>query len=250
MSIFRQNSLIKSALFLTITGLAAHTLTACGTASSSDSGNLAGTENPPLNRGEFRRITQIASDTSSTLSNLASRIPPDLLQQARCIAVIRTVQAGFIFGGTGGDGMATCRLHDRIWSAPSYLSLGGASVGLQIGGGVVETVLLFMNDAGVGILDNPEFTLGAAIGAMVGPLSGGRGTGVSQDANIYTYSQGVGLQVRLVIDGTVIANDLNRNDKVYRQMGLRSPRDIRATQGALAPNIASPFIDTVSRVAP
>ena len=245
MKSFRQTSLIKALLLLTFT---AQGLAACGTPTGS--AGLAGSENPALNRGEFRRISQVASDTSSTILALAPRIPSELLHGARCIAVIRTVQAGFIFGGTGGDGMATCRLPEGTWSAPSYLSLGGASVGLQIGGGVVESVLLFMNDVGVQTLQNAEFTLGSGIGVMVGPLSGGRGSGVSQDANIFSYSQGVGLQARLVIDGTVISHQNNRNYKVYSRMGIQSPRDILATQGALAPNIASPFMDAISRVAP
>lgn len=247
MSQIKANFIIKSALSITFV---AHLLAGCGTTTGAGSANLAGSENPPLNRGEYRRITQIASDTSSALSNMAVRIPPEILKQARCIAVIRTVQAGFIFGGSGGDGMATCRLPEGTWSAPSYLSLGGASVGLQIGGGVVESVLLFMNDASVQTLSNAQFTLGAGIGAMVGPLSGGRGSAVTRDADIFTYSQGVGLQARLVIDGTVISHENNRNRKVYSQLGIQTPREIMATQGALAPNIASPFIDAVSRIAP
>jgi len=248
MSQFRPKFIIKSVVSV---ALAAQVLTACGAGSSTTGGsNLAGTDNPPLRPGEFRRISNVVSDTSSTLAILAPSVPPELLRQARCIAAIRTVQAGFIFGGTGGDGMATCRLPEGTWSAPTFLSVGGASVGLQIGGGVVESLLLFMNDAGVRSLESSQMTLGAGIGAMVGPLSGGHGTGVSQNANIFAYTRGVGLQARLAVDGTVIAHDVNRNFKVFNRLGVQTAHDILATQGALTPNIASPFIDAVSRVAP
>ena len=227
---------------------AAVVLTACG-APNGSTANLDGTEDPPLNRGEYRRISMVVSDTSNAFAAIAPTIPPELLRSAKCVAVLRTVQAGFIFGGTGGDGMATCRMPDGSWSAPSFLAQGGASVGLQIGGGVVETVLLFMTDNGRQVLERAEFTLGAGIGAMVGPISGGSGSAVSPSANILTWSRGVGLQARLVIDGVVISHAEARNSKVYQKLGVIGAPQIMRTPAALTPMIATPFVDTVMRIA-
>jgi lipid-binding SYLF domain-containing protein len=56
-------------------------------------------------------------------------IPKDLLAKAECVAVFPSVlKAGFIVGGRGGRGVASCRT-GRGWSAPAFFNLGGASVG-------------------------------------------------------------------------------------------------------------------------
>src|SRR5262245_65917967 len=75
-------------------------------------------------------------------------IPEDLLAKAECVAVFPSViKAGFIVGGRGGRGVASCRTATG-WSAPAYFNLGGGSVGLQIGAEATDLVLLFMNGAG------------------------------------------------------------------------------------------------------
>jgi lipid-binding SYLF domain-containing protein len=231
---------------------AALILASCGAPGGSPYGsrsNLNGTDDPPLNRGEQRRISAVVADTRNAFAAISPTIPQDLLRSAKCIAVLRTVQAGFIFGGTGGDGMATCRTADGTWSAPSFLAQGGASVGLQIGGGVVETVLLFMTDTSRQVLERTEFTLGAGVGAMVGPISGGSGSAVSPSAQILTWSRGVGLQARIVIDGVVISHAEARNSKVYQSLGVSGAAQIMRTPAALTPMIATPFVDAVMRIA-
>ena len=51
-------------------------------------------------------------------------IPKDLLEKAECIAVFPSVlKAGFIVGGRGGRGVASCRTV-RGWSAPGVLQSG------------------------------------------------------------------------------------------------------------------------------
>ena len=60
-------------------------------------------------------------------------IPQELLDGAECVAVFPSVfKAGFIFGGRGGRGVASCRTAVG-WSAPAFFTLGGGSFGLQIG---------------------------------------------------------------------------------------------------------------------
>ena len=55
-------------------------------------------------------------------------IPKDLLEKAECVAVFPSVlKAGFIVGGQGGRGVASCRTVNG-WSAPAYFTLGGGSV--------------------------------------------------------------------------------------------------------------------------
>jgi lipid-binding SYLF domain-containing protein len=56
-------------------------------------------------------------------------IPRDLLDGAACVAVFPSVfNAGFVFGGHGGRGVASCRTI-KAWSAPAFFNLGGGSSG-------------------------------------------------------------------------------------------------------------------------
>src|SRR5581483_12473346 len=56
-------------------------------------------------------------------------IPHDLLDSAKCIAIIPgDKKFAFIFGGSYGRGVATCRTANG-WSAPVFIAIDGGSVG-------------------------------------------------------------------------------------------------------------------------
>src|SRR5690349_22174075 len=75
-------------------------------------------------------------------------IPEEVLSNAKCILVVpNLIKGGLIFGGKHGRGVATCRTSNG-WSAPAFVSIGGGSWGLQIGGEGVDLVILVMNDQG------------------------------------------------------------------------------------------------------
>jgi hypothetical protein len=69
-------------------------------------------------------------------------IPHDLLDSAKCIAVIPgDKKFAFIFGGSYGRGVVTCRT-THGWSAPMFLAIEGGSVGYQIGGSSTDLIML------------------------------------------------------------------------------------------------------------
>ncbi|MGA8606168.1 MAG: lipid-binding SYLF domain-containing protein, partial [Candidatus Sulfotelmatobacter sp.] len=73
-------------------------------------------------------------------------IPEEVLQHAKCMAVIpHMVKGGFVFGAEGGKGIATCRTANG-WSAPAFITISGGSWGLQIGVEAVDVVMIFQND--------------------------------------------------------------------------------------------------------
>jgi lipid-binding SYLF domain-containing protein len=60
-------------------------------------------------------------------------IPHDLLDSAKCIAIIPgDKKFAFIFGGNYGRGVASCRTAHG-WSAPMFIALDGGSVGTRLG---------------------------------------------------------------------------------------------------------------------
>jgi lipid-binding SYLF domain-containing protein len=144
-------------------------------------------------------------------------IPEDLLARAECVAVFPSViKAGFIFGGRGGRGVASCRT-GAGWSAPAYFNLGGGSFGLQIGAEATDFVLLFMNSEGLDSLLSNKFTLGADASVAAGPV--GRAAGADTDAvmraKILSYSRSRGLFAGLELKGVVITPDESDMRDVY-----------------------------------
>jgi len=144
-------------------------------------------------------------------------IPKDLLEKAECVAVFPSVlKAGFIVGGRGGRGVASCRT-PRGWSAPAYFSLGGASFGLQIGAQSTDFVMLFMNKEGLNSLLSDEFTLGADASVAAGPVGrqSGAATDLKLNAQILSYSRSRGLFAGLELKGVVIKADKDDMRDVY-----------------------------------
>jgi SH3 domain-containing YSC84-like protein 1 len=144
-------------------------------------------------------------------------IPEDLLARAECVAVFPSViKAGFIVGGRGGRGVASCRT-GAGWSAPAYFNLGGGSFGLQIGAEATDFVLLFMNSEGLDSLLSNKFTLGADASVAAGPV--GRAAGADTDAamraKILSYSRSRGLFAGLELKGVVITPDEGDMRDVY-----------------------------------
>jgi len=144
-------------------------------------------------------------------------IPRELLEDAECVAVFPSViKAGFIVGGRGGRGVASCRTVGG-WSAPAFFTLGGGSFGLQIGAQSTDFVMLFMNADGLNSLLSNEFTLGGDASVAAGPV--GRQAGASTDlkfnAKILSYSRSRGLFAGLELKGVVIKPDKDDMRDVY-----------------------------------
>ena len=144
-------------------------------------------------------------------------IPQELLDDAECVAVFPSVfKAGFIFGGRGGRGVASCRTAVG-WSAPAFCNLGGGSFGLQIGAQSTDFVMLFMNKDGLNSLLSDQFTLGGDASVAAGPVGrqAGAETDLKLNAKILSYSRSKGLFAGLELKGVVIKPDKDDMRDVY-----------------------------------
>src|ERR1700733_8692991 len=87
-------------------------------------------------------------------------IPEEVLEHAKCIAVVpHLLKGGFVFGAENGRGVATCRTESG-WSAPMFFAITGGSFGLQIGVEGIDLVLVFQGDAGMDRLLGSKFEIG------------------------------------------------------------------------------------------
>jgi lipid-binding SYLF domain-containing protein len=136
-------------------------------------------------------------------------IPQEVLDKAKCVAVIPSMlKGGFIFGAEHGRGAATCRT-DNGWSAPAFFTATGGNWGAQIGGQATDLVMLFMDENGANQLLNSKFKIGADASAAAGPV--GREASASTDwkmkSEILTYSRSRGLYAGAVLNGVVVKAD-------------------------------------------
>jgi lipid-binding SYLF domain-containing protein len=144
-------------------------------------------------------------------------IPHDLLDSAKCIAIIPgDVKFAFIFGGSYGRGLATCRTRHG-WSAPMFVAIDGGSVGYQIGGSSTDLVMLFMNDHALQSLMSDKFKLGADASVAAGPVgrNAAAGTDLKLSAEILSYSRTKGVFVGVSLDGAVMQADKSGDKAMY-----------------------------------
>src|SRR5262244_1379203 len=75
-------------------------------------------------------------------------IPDYVMREAKGLAIMTAVKAGFIFSGEGGKGMVVARTAHG-WSGPSAIGTGGAGFGFQAGVEVSEFVIVLNTDEAV-----------------------------------------------------------------------------------------------------
>jgi SH3 domain-containing YSC84-like protein 1 len=162
--------------------------------------------------------TQRSAEVFKEIMNTPDQgIPQDLLRSTKCIAIIPgDKKFAFIFGGSYGRGVATCRT-EVGWSAPMFVAIDGGSVGYQIGGSSTDIVMLFMNDHALQSLLGDKFKLGADASVAAGPVgrTATAGTDVRLSAEILSYSRAKGLFAGVALDGAVVQADKSGDHAMY-----------------------------------
>jgi lipid-binding SYLF domain-containing protein len=176
-------------------------------------------------------------------------IPQDLLEKAECILVFPNVTKGaFVVGGEAGRGVATCRTEaDGPMGAPVMFTIGGASIGWQIGGQQTDLVLLVMDRNGMQNLLRDEFKIGAEGSVSAGPV--GRTAEASTDvllgAQMLAWSRSQGLFAGVSLEGSVIKPAQEANERLY---GRPITAEQIFEQHPSVPAASREFIDVANRV--
>src|SRR5262245_46004442 len=120
-------------------------------------------------------------------------IPDAVLRDAKGLAILTVLKAGFLFSGQGGTGIVIARI-GKGWSAPSAIGTGGAGFGFQVGAEVTEFVLVLNTpDAVDAFAKGGNVSFGGALSAAAGPVGRTASASVMPVAAIYTYSRSQGL---------------------------------------------------------
>jgi lipid-binding SYLF domain-containing protein len=213
--------------------------------------SLAGTL--AAQKQEAERLKESALVLDEIMKAPDDSIPGELLSRAECVAVIPSLKKGaFIVGGRFGRGAVSCRMGAKEagpWGPPSMLTIGGGSVGFQLGGQSADIIMLVMNQRGMENLVKSKFTLGADAAAAAGPKgrSAAAATDVMMRAEILTYSRARGLFAGVSLDGASVRPDKDANQRLY---GHAVEAKELLMKGGRVPAPAAPFIQALTKHAP
>ena len=205
-------------------------LTFCGTAFAGES--------------QLQKATNVINEIMGTPDK---GIPDELLERAVCVGIVPSqLKFALGLGGTYGRGVLVCRKGGNgAWDAPSMFTLGAASIGFQIGGKATDVVFLVMNPEGMKKLVQDSVKLGAELSAAAGPVgrSAEGATDAQLHAEILSYSRTRGLFAGASLDGAVLKQDNDDNEKLYGRKvtakeilidgTMRTPRAAQALDSAL-----------------
>ncbi len=191
-------------------------------------------------------------------------IPDQVLARTKCIVVVpNMIKAAVLVGGKHGDGVATCRTEQASndqnrnqrakqiagarWSAPAFIRLGGASIGMQLGAEGKDLVMLVMNDKGLDELLSSKVELSMEGSVVAGPV--GRdatvGSNPALNAEILVYSVSKGLFAGASLEGAVIDQDKEATKALYGDNV--SSRQV-LTGAVPTPPSAKPFMQAVVEI--
>lgn len=146
-------------------------------------------------------------------------IPSNLLDKAVCVGIVPSeLKFAIGVGGTYGRGVLVCRKGGTgSWGAPSFFTLGGGSFGFQLGGKATDVVFIVMSGRGAAKLVQDNVKLGGELSAAAGPVgrSGEGATDAQMRAEILSYSRSRGLFAGASLDGAVVKQDKDDNEKLY-----------------------------------
>lgn len=164
-----------------------------------------------VNQDLVERLDRSADAFQTLMEAGDQSIPQDLLKHCEAVVIFpRTINLAWGIGGQYGRGVAL--RHDKVkhdWSSPAFYTIGGLTLGPQIGGQAIDIVLLVMNEKGLKSLLQSKTTLGGDAGIALGPV--GRNATASTDlglqAEMYSYSKAKGLYIGLSLKGAAVAPD-------------------------------------------
>ena len=193
---------------------------------------------------------KLVTDAQTTLSNFM-RDPDqtwihDNIGRAKALLIVpQIVKAGFIFGGSGGQGVLVAR-NGNAWVGPAFYDLATASVGFQAGVEVSEAIIVVMTDKGLNSLLATTFKVGGDASIAAGPVGAGAKSTVTADLVSFTRSKGV--YGGLNLDGTVVHANADFNGQFYGAKGKVLPPDILVRHTYKSAK-ATPLLNAVAKVA-
>ncbi len=191
------------------------------------------------------KATQVLEETMAMPDQ---RAPDWLLDRAYGIAIIPgVIKVGLGIGGKGGKGVLLVRDANGHWYNPSFVYMGGGSIGWQFGIQSSDIILVFASRRSIEGVTGGKLTLGAEAGIAAGPV-GRQASGATDigGAEIYSYSRSQGFFGGIALDGSVLGIDDSANRSFYQKAGVYAS-DIFGPNPPPAPELAHKLLETMRR---
>ncbi|ODH45850.1 hypothetical protein GX48_08062 [Paracoccidioides brasiliensis] len=147
-------------------------------------------------------------------------IPPQILANAKGLAVLTVLKAGFLGSARFGSGIVVARLADNSWSAPSAIATAGAGFGGQIGFELTDFVFILNDYNAVRTFSQAgSITLGGNVSIAAGPIGrnaeAAGAASMKGVAGIFSYSKTKGLFAGVSLEGSVLVERKDANERLY-----------------------------------
>lgn len=175
------------------------------------------------------------------------KIPPQVIRNAKGLAIFTTMRTGLWISGSGGSGVLLARIPETgEWSPPSGLMLHTAGIGFLAGVDIYDCVLVINTFEALEAFRRVRCTIGGELSAAAGPIGIG---GIldsevhKRQAPIWTYMKSKGLYAGVQLDGTVLIERTDENERFY---GERIPvPDILAGKIRHPPDSINTLLQTI-----
>ncbi|CAJ2505215.1 Uu.00g126090.m01.CDS01 [Anthostomella pinea] len=149
-------------------------------------------------------------------------IPPQILANAKGLAILTVIKAGFLGSARFGSGLVVARLPDGSWSAPSAIITAGGGFGGQIGFELTDFVFILNDSHAVKTFSQQgSITLGGNVSIAAGPVGrnaeAAGAASLKSVAGIFSYSKTKGLFAGVSLEGSAIVERRDANEKLYGQ---------------------------------
>ena len=147
---------------------------------------------------------------------VVQKIPEKVIRNAKGLAIFTTMRTGLWISGAGGSGVLIARKSDGSWSPPSGIMLHTAGLGFLVGVDIYDCVIVINTEEALQAFTKVRCTLGSEISVSAGPVGAG---GVletelhKRQAPIYTYLKSRGFYAGVQIDGTIVIERSDENER-------------------------------------
>ncbi|KAH0548339.1 hypothetical protein GP486_007981 [Trichoglossum hirsutum] len=158
------------------------------------------------------------ADGSKQKLNLLRKLPQSVIANAKGLAIFAIMRSGLWFSGAGGSGVLLARKADGSWSPPSGLMVHAAGPDFLIGVDIYDCVIVINSQEALDAFTSIRCTLGSEVSAVAGPVGVGDIIDTVSDeiqAPLFTYLKSRGFHSDVQIDGTVVVERSDENEKFY-----------------------------------
>jgi len=164
------------------------------------------------------KAQEVVDGAKTTVANFTA--DPDMgwfrsnVVKAKGIFIVPSlVKAGFVFGGSGGNGVLLGRDEKTgHWSYPAFFTTASGTFGFAAGIEKSEVIMMVMTNKGMDAMLSSSFKLGADVSVAVGPVGAGA---KAQTADIIAFSRSKGIYGGINLEGAVIKTRDAMNSAYY-----------------------------------